>query len=289
LRQLEAAGDLSAEHVRLAASGLGVSERTVRRWLSGEDGGRGRRPGKRPYRLLSTTDLARALGWELPRVEAALAHAHANPRLGGPLALRRIPPETYTVLPRLDLLQPVQHTAVASAARYRDILAEDEATVLVAALTASVHDYLAFRQDHLYVEQSLKDAGFIRCHNGPHRIEVSDDILFSLRYRDDTHIAYERGEIADQCNGFRPRKPAADRWEETTPSSSTTAVLADIPSAPEPELPQEPEDQPPPRNRRRWRRPRIRAADRAWMVEPADLYDFDQHDPDEDPQQDPGH
>ena len=35
LQALAPAGSLSAAHVRLAASGLGVSERTVWRWLAG--------------------------------------------------------------------------------------------------------------------------------------------------------------------------------------------------------------------------------------------------------------
>src|SRR5258708_18354922 len=40
---------------------------------------------------LSADQLARALGWQLPRTAAAIAAAQHNPDLGGPLALRRIP------------------------------------------------------------------------------------------------------------------------------------------------------------------------------------------------------
>src|SRR5260370_22323041 len=52
---------------------------------------------------LSADQLARALGWQLPRTAAAIAAAQDNLDLGGPLALRRIPPETWTVTPRLDV------------------------------------------------------------------------------------------------------------------------------------------------------------------------------------------
>ncbi|WP_242911480.1 Mu transposase C-terminal domain-containing protein [Actinomadura terrae] len=53
LRHLRQAGDLSAEHVRLAASGLGITERTVWRWLATPE--QGRKPqGRAPYRLTDT-------------------------------------------------------------------------------------------------------------------------------------------------------------------------------------------------------------------------------------------
>ncbi len=53
---------------------------------------------------LSVDDLARTLGWALERVEAALGHAHHHPGLAGPMTLRRVPPETFTLTPRLDVL-----------------------------------------------------------------------------------------------------------------------------------------------------------------------------------------
>lgn len=56
LTQLRADDELTAEHVRLAASGLGVTERTVWRWLEPQTGAPAR-PGPAPYRL-SDTDLA---------------------------------------------------------------------------------------------------------------------------------------------------------------------------------------------------------------------------------------
>lgn len=57
LRGLRESGDLRAAHVELAAAGLGVSERTVWRWLGTATGERAERPGKAPHRL-SETDRA---------------------------------------------------------------------------------------------------------------------------------------------------------------------------------------------------------------------------------------
>ena len=61
---------------------------------------------------LSADQLTRALGWPLPRTTAAIAAAQDNPGLGGPLALRRIPPETWTVTPRLGVLTQAQRRAL---------------------------------------------------------------------------------------------------------------------------------------------------------------------------------
>jgi hypothetical protein len=43
-------------------------------------------------------------------------------------------------------------------------------------------------------EAALKEAGLIYSSSGPDEAHVSDDVLFSLRYRDDDHIARELGE-----------------------------------------------------------------------------------------------
>jgi hypothetical protein len=61
---------------------------------------------------LTVDALADALDWPLARAHAALSHAKAHPHLAGPLALRRIPPDTYTLKPRLDVLTKEQHRAV---------------------------------------------------------------------------------------------------------------------------------------------------------------------------------
>jgi hypothetical protein len=49
LRQLREGDQLTSQHVRLAAAGLGVSERTVWRWLGEGAGEQGRRRGRAPY------------------------------------------------------------------------------------------------------------------------------------------------------------------------------------------------------------------------------------------------
>lgn len=43
---------------------------------------------------------------------------------------------------------------------------------------------------------------------GPHRIGIHEDVLFSLRYRDDVHIARARGEMV-------PASPGQDPWPDT--------------------------------------------------------------------------
>ena len=84
---------------------------------------------------LSADQLARALEWQLPRTAAAIAAAQDNPDLGGPLALRRIPPETWTVTPRLDILTQAQRRALRDTTGAA-ILDDDQARVLLAALAA---------------------------------------------------------------------------------------------------------------------------------------------------------
>lgn len=56
--------------------------------------------------------LAAALSWNRPRLEAALYHLRAHPDIGGPLVLLHIPPDAYTVTPRLDVLAPHQVDAL---------------------------------------------------------------------------------------------------------------------------------------------------------------------------------
>jgi hypothetical protein len=148
---------------------------------------------------LSADQLARALGWPLPRTAAAIAAAQDNPDLGGPLALRRIPPEAWTVTPRLDILTQAQRRAL------RDLtgaagLDHDQARVLLAALAAGQkwqggnYPGLRSRPGWAAAEAALKQAGLIYSTTGPDEVYVSDDVKFSLRYSDDSHIARELGE-----------------------------------------------------------------------------------------------
>jgi hypothetical protein len=148
---------------------------------------------------LSAGQLARALDWQLPRAAAAITTAQDNPDLGGPLALRRIPPETWTVTPRLDILTQAQRRALRDTTGAAD-LDDDQARVLLAALAIgqkSQHgDYpgLRARPGWAAAEGALKHAGLIYSTTGPDEVRVSDDVMFSLRYIDDSHIAPELGE-----------------------------------------------------------------------------------------------
>ncbi len=148
---------------------------------------------------LSADQLARALGWQLPRAAAAIAAAQDNPDLGGPLALRRIPPETWTVTPRLDVLTQAQRRALRGITGAA-ILDDDQARVLLAALAAGQKwqggNYPALRAQPGWAaaEAALKEAGLIYSRSGPAEVHVSDDVRFSLRYTDDDHIARELGE-----------------------------------------------------------------------------------------------
>ncbi len=141
---------------------------------------------------LGPGDLSRALGWPLQRVTAALQHAARNPSTGGALALRRVPPETYTAVPRPDTLTASQRHALTSVARSRDLLNPSEAAVLLAALAfGEASDYASFREDHQHAEHILKQTGLVHSNHGPHHARVSKDVMFSLRYCDDQHIVDE--------------------------------------------------------------------------------------------------
>jgi hypothetical protein len=56
--------------------------------------------------------------------------------------------------------------------------------------------YGSFRADPGWTaaETTLKEAGLLSSDTGPHRAHVSDEVKFSLRYCDDTHITRELGE-----------------------------------------------------------------------------------------------
>ena len=148
---------------------------------------------------LSADQLARAPGWQLPRTAAAIAAAHDNPDLGGSLALRRVPPETWTVTPRLDVLTQAQRRALRDTTGAAT-LDDDQACVLLAALAVGQKcqrgDYPALRAQPGWIatEAALKEAGLIYSSTGPDEVHVSDDVRFSLRYCDDRHIARELGE-----------------------------------------------------------------------------------------------
>src|SRR5260370_2935752 len=148
---------------------------------------------------LSADQLARALGWQLPRAAAAIGAAQDNPDLSGPLALRRIPPETWTLTPRLDVLTQAQRRALRDITGV-PILDDDQAHVLLAALAAGQKwqggNYAGLREQPGWAaaEAALRETGLIYSSTGPDEVHVSDDVRFSLRYSHDDHIARELGE-----------------------------------------------------------------------------------------------
>jgi hypothetical protein len=138
---------------------------------------------------LGPSDLARALGWPLQRVTAAIRYVEENPDAGGALTLRRVPPEAYTAIPRPDALTSTQRHALTSIARARDLLTPGEATVVLAALAfGQTPDYTRFRNDHRHAEHLLKQAGLVHSDRGPHHARISKDVMLSLRYCNDEHI-----------------------------------------------------------------------------------------------------
>ena len=127
----------------------------------------------------------------------AAAVARDAPGLGGPHALRRVPPETWTVTPRLDILTQAQRRALCDASGAAT-LDDDQARVLLAALAAGqpgTYAALRARPGWADAEAALKEVGLIYSINGPHKVHVSDDVRFSLRYGDDDHIARELGPL----------------------------------------------------------------------------------------------
>jgi hypothetical protein len=74
---------------------------------------------------LTADQLATVLDWTLDRVHAALDHADAHPRIGGPVALRRVPPQTWTVTPRYDVLTEHQRRNLTDLVHHAAPLAYD--------------------------------------------------------------------------------------------------------------------------------------------------------------------
>ncbi|WP_242911477.1 hypothetical protein [Actinomadura terrae] len=173
--------------------------------------------------------LAEALDWTIHRVQHALDHAQDHPELAGPLALRRVPPDAYTLTARLDILTSEQHLALAGATRHHSTLTDDEATVLLAAIGVSRWpsqvDWNELRADPRYqaAVAALKEAGVLYSDTGPHRIGVHPDVLFSLRYEDDTRLARHLGEDL-------PPLPHRDPWPGTLATNPDGTVADDGPT-----------------------------------------------------------
>jgi hypothetical protein len=117
---------------------------------------------------LTVEALTRALGWRRSRTHAALRHLHDHPRIGGPMALRRILPNAYTLAPRLDVLDREQHQALTRPGPHRDILAEDQAAALHTVIALGYLDgYLHHPSRNPTAEYQLEQAGLIRRGDAP--------------------------------------------------------------------------------------------------------------------------
>jgi hypothetical protein len=133
---------------------------------------------------VTVDELAIALGWTLDRTAAAIERAYEQPELAGPYAVRRVPPGTFTLATRIDQLTDQQRAGLTDLANQRDPLTVAQAQALLAAINLGrTQDYETWREDHLAVEQQLKDRGLISTTNWPHRVEVHLDVMISLRYR----------------------------------------------------------------------------------------------------------
>ncbi len=171
-----AAGDEPAQHAAAGEPVAGADARTALAALA---------TAATP---VAVDDLAAALGWTLDRTAAALNHALDRPELAGPYALRRIPPGAFTLTPRLDQLTDQQRAGLTDLVNHHAPLTLAEAHALLAAINlGNQPDYETWREDHLAVEQQIKDRGLIHTTNGPHRIDLNPDVLLSLRYLVDEH------------------------------------------------------------------------------------------------------
>jgi hypothetical protein len=146
---------------------------------------------------LTADQLAQALGWQLHRVAAAIAAAYSNPVSSARSRCAVSRPKPGPSNPGSTILTKAQRRALRDTTAPRPILEEDKARVLLAALAAGqspAYAELRSQPGWTYAETALKETGLLYTDNGPHRVHLSDDVKFSLRYSDDRHIADELGE-----------------------------------------------------------------------------------------------
>lgn len=171
-------------------------------------------------------DVATALQWDLQRVYSALDHAQAHPELAGPYTIERIPPETYTLRPRLDLLSRAQQQAIHSAADYHQPLDEPEATLLLSVIWCGrTPEYADFREQHLDLERELRLRGLIRDKGVPTKAEASADVQYSLRLTRGEHLA----DLADPAAEPPPwwRRPPLQEPQHTDADSGLWPSVTD--------------------------------------------------------------
>jgi hypothetical protein len=148
---------------------------------------------------LTTDQLAEALDWTLERVATALGRAATTPHLAGPLALRHVAANTYTVTPRLDLLTSDERGRLHEIARWNQPLDVEQANVLLAALVLHDNEYAdqpgptyaewregqldtaEWREGQLDTEHELRVSGLIYADYKPEAPKINPEVLYSLR------------------------------------------------------------------------------------------------------------
>jgi hypothetical protein len=101
-------------------------------------------------------------------------------------SVRRIPPQTYMLTPRLDVLECEQYEALTAAGSHHDILAEEQAAVLYTVITSGrLPTDVGFAPQRSYVAARLRQTGLIHDDRLTGGIRASDDVLFSLRLASD--------------------------------------------------------------------------------------------------------
>jgi hypothetical protein len=130
---------------------------------------------------LSVVELATALSWSLDRTQAAVDHARHHPERAGPVVLRRVPPQSWTVGARLDRLTPDQHQAVVALEPHRVPITPTEAALLLAVLNNQRGpSFTQFRDAQPAAEQELARAGVLTADGD---LRGTPETLYSLRYR----------------------------------------------------------------------------------------------------------
>ncbi|MEV4064678.1 hypothetical protein [Nonomuraea dietziae] len=133
----------------------------------------------------------------------------------GPHAIERIPPQTYLLRPRLDLLSRAQQQAIHSAADYHQPLTEEEATLLLSVIWCGRSpQYAAFRTRHLELERELRLCGLLRDSGAPSRIEASADVQYSLRLTRGDHLGDPDSPFAEPPWWRRPTRPDEDHVQQ---------------------------------------------------------------------------
>jgi hypothetical protein len=134
-----------------------------------------------------------------------------QPGPGGPLALRRIPPGTWTVTPRLDILTQAQRRALRHLTGAA--ILDDDLPASRLPGKSGTHADLRAQPGWAAAETELQETGLSYSINGPDEVHVGDDDKIQPRYSDDGRIARELGEPPplDQPQHIRPEVPRPGR------------------------------------------------------------------------------